>query len=208
MYANHQPIISEWARRSSDNMARVLQMTVISARQKFFNVPALMEQAESNDPSGALYGWKVRAYNEFWSMRHEIHWQCQDIMQTPETAEDNLVAYLASLHGLGFAKAGFAVQMLYGLSGCLDSVNIQRLGIDPYITRSRAGERPVKLGTYRDRVAKYNHVCHLFGGSAKLWDDWCEAIARRYPSQFKDANAVSAYHLACFGMWEYYDNAK
>ena len=42
--------------------------------------------------------------------------------------------------------------------------------------------------------AKYIDTCEDIGGSEFLWNQWCEGMAKRYPKNFSDANAVSFLH--------------
>ena len=131
MFRNHQPTISQWSRKSPENLATILQFCTISVRQKFFNVPALIEEA-GRAGSGALYGWKMDAYREAWEKRGEIYWNCEDIFEAGGKDRDHyLLAYLSGQYGFNCAKAGFACQLAYGVSGCIDSVNAARLGLPP-----------------------------------------------------------------------------
>ena len=199
MYQRHQPIIAAWARKSPENLARVIQFCIISMRRRFYLVPALVEEAEQ-EGSGALYGWKHAAYREAWENRDAIYWNCEDIARTEDPGDraDYLLAYLASLYGLNVAKAGFVCQLAYGLSGCLDTVNVQRLGLRP---RAFANFSQLKTPQGRQgRAVQYNAVVREAGGTETLWNAWCASVSERYPAQFPTPNHVSALHLECLGI--------
>ncbi len=198
MFREHQPIIGTWARSSPENLARTIQFCIISARQKFFNVPALIQEAHAPG-SGALYGWKSDAYREVWEQREAIWWTCCDIwyLGGPER-DDTLLGYLSGLHGLNCAKAGFACQLAFGVSGCLDTVNNARLGLPPRYLANFGQLRTVRARARR--AAAYNKTIAGLGGTATLWDDWCAAMATRYPAQFPTAHAASAFHLTCLNL--------
>lgn len=198
MYSQHQPVIARWARTSPENLAQVIQFCIISARQKFFNVPALVQEAH-HESSGALYGWKNAAYYQAWDRRAETYWQCEDIARLggPQQA-DYLLSYLAGMYGLNTAKAGFACQLAYGVSACLDSVNIKRLKLP-----RRFCANFFQLRTRQGRLARanrYNLAITRLGGTETLWDDWCAEISTRYPSQFPTPDHASAWHLECLGI--------
>lgn len=200
MFRNHQPAIQAWAARSPDNLARVLQLAIITARQPFINAPADMQTAirGERDAASVLFSWKARSFAEIWNEREAIFWQCHDILHHAEerrAAENGLLGYIASIHGMGFAKAGFSVQMAFGMSGCLDTHNLSRLGIKAYVTRSRIGERAYTLASMNARVELYNSIVHQSGGTEKLWDDWCSYVAKRQPKLYRDAEHVSELHL-------------
>ncbi len=203
MFETHQPVISAYARAGPDGLARVLQFCVMSARERFYNVPALMEEAQAGDPS-ALFAWKARAYNEIWLERRAIYWNCQDIWTggAPERARANaLLAYLSTLYGLGSVKAGFACSLAYGVSGCVDTVNAARFGLDPARGVLRSGRHRTPKGRAR-RASQYNALVRRLGGTAVLWDTWCGAIAARYPARFETPHAASAWHLDCLELEE------
>lgn len=202
MYRVHQAAVSQWARRRPENFARVLQFCIMSQRRKFFNVPAAMAEAIAEGPetAGLLYGWRARAWAEIWDNRDAIFWHCQDIaahgLRRRETA-DYMLAYLAGQFGLDVAKAGFACQLIYGVSGCLDSVNNGRLGLRRFAKGFSTLRTPAAR---RRRAAAYNGRVYRLGGPAVLWDDWCREMSRRYPSQFPRAYDASALHLECIGV--------
>lgn len=204
MFAEHQPIIQAWADQSPDNLARVLQLAIITARQPFINAPADMETAMrgERDATSVLFSWKARSFAEIWADRASIFWNCHEILYHAEDtrdAENALLAYVASIHGLGFAKAGFSIQMAFGLSGCLDTHNLFRLGVKPSVCRPR-NERDYKLGTMYARVDLYNSLVHKAGGTEKLWNDWCAYVAKRQPKLYRDAEHVSSLHLIALGL--------
>ena len=62
MYRDHQPAIAAWARARPENLARVIQFCIASARERFYNVPAVMEEADRGEPD-TLFAWKLGAWN-------------------------------------------------------------------------------------------------------------------------------------------------
>ncbi len=198
MYRNHQPTIAAWSRRSPENLATILQFCIISMRQKFFNVPALIEEA-GQESAGVLFGFKMDAYRAVWDDREAIYWNCEDIFNAGGPDRDHyLLAYLSGLYGLNCAKAGFACQLVYGVSGCLDTVNISRLKLAPRFCANFG-----QLKTPRARLARaklYNAMIARVGGTERLWDAWCAAMAHRYPERFSTPHAASQWHLVCLNL--------
>ena len=66
--------------------------------------------------------------------------------------------------GLGSVKAAFIVQMCYGKLGCIDSVNLKRLGM----TTTKAAPH-----LYRKQFKKIGET------SQKMWHVWCKTVADR-----------------------------
>lgn len=203
MYATHARRIQAWANENPDNLARVIQLAIVSAHAPFHRLVTDMRIAEDpNEALAVLFGWKARAYHEAWETRETIAEACAGAMDaaTPREAADNVLGVLARQHGLGFAKAGFVAQMAYGVSGCLDTHNLQRWGIKPYLIRSRIKERPMTEAGYLTRVAMYNEVVYSHGGPETLWDSWCKYVAIRYPNRYKNAYHVSSLHCEALGL--------
>lgn len=67
--------------------------------------------------------------------------------------------------GLGVVKAGFIVQMTKGKLGCVDSVNMKRLGIEGKMTQS-----PVVYRRMLDEIGET---------SERMWHTWCQTVADR-----------------------------
>ena len=98
--------------------------------------------------------------------------------------------------GFGIVKAAFMAQLilppsLYG--GCLDRHHLRRVGL-----HERTFERtPASAEALTQRIATYMATCKSLGGSARLWNAWCETLAMLRPQVWPTAAAVSAYHVAC-----------
>ena len=112
-----------------------------------------------------------------------------------------MLAYLSTLYGLGCVKAGFACSLAYGVSGCVDSVNAARHGLNPARGLLRSGRHRTAKGRAR-RARRYNALVARLGGTAVLWDTWCGAMAERYPARFETAHDASAWHLECLELEE------
>lgn len=202
MYQTHQPIISGWAQAHPDNLARVIQFAILSARVQFSRMPYVIEHAARGESGDGFYGYKVRAYAEAWHRREAHHWHLLDIWSNPwdcrrERANQVLDYLCGNVYGLSTVKAGFVAQMVFGVSGCLDSVNTQRLELPTRYARICPTTTPPAR---RRLIQKYNGMIYRLGGPRKLWDDWCAVIARKYPATFRNAHDASAYHLECLGL--------
>ncbi len=93
--------------------------------------------------------------------------------------------------GLGMAKAGFLTQLLIGKSWCADVNNLEWFGVDyAQFGRSWHKMRPRTLLPKIDRYLSYGE---RLGGTARLWNNWCRQIAKKYP-QLEDAANVSSLH--------------
>ena len=199
MYDKHQPIISGWARSCPKNLAKVIAFAIVSARMQFSNVGPKLREIEREGLAGTsgLSHIKFNALVRLRDSEGQIYTDCEALYRAGDIT--GLVTRLYHVYGLGMAKAGFVAQLVYGVSGCLDSHNLERFGITHRRFQSRTydGER---MATARRRVAFYNRTCSRWGGTAKLWDTWCDYMARQYPEDYANASEVSALHVTAIGI--------
>ncbi len=203
MYQRDQKIISEYALRNPDNFARVLQFVILTARVRLANVPADFDTAErgGQDAMGVLFGWKFQAYTEAWINRETHFTYCQEALRHTDNERElttELIEYFAGQYGFGPAKAGFVVQLIFGLGGCLDSHNLRRFNIP---TRTFDSYRQLKTAKARRRkIARYVELVYNLGGPEVLWDTWCHYVADRQPSLYRSATHVSSLHCEALGL--------
>lgn len=203
MYNSHQPIIAAHGRSGPDGWARVARFAMATARRPLYKIAedyaALERQQDHADTDSGLTAARLEVWFVLWDMRRAAWWNCEDIMDAGGPRRvDYLVGYLASLPGLGLAKAGFTAQLIYGVSGCLDTHNLDRLGIDA-TTFSHFKRRRTVRGRLAF-VARYNAAVEAAGGTAALWDTWCCFIAARRPLIYLNADVVSGLHVAALSL--------
>ena len=205
MYKRDQAIISTYARANPENFARVLQFVILTARVKLANVPADFETAEQGGPEamGVLFGWKHQAFIELWKNRETHYSYCEAAQSYCETEQDlarELIEYFASLWGFGPAKAGFTTQLIYGISGCLDTHNLKRFKIP---MRTFDNYRQIKtVKARRRKIARYVKLVYENGGPESLWDTWCHYVADNQPALYRSASHVSALHVEALNIEE------
>ena len=208
MFAQHQPIISQWARSRPENLARVAMFAAASAHVPFAEAVALFplygtpEETQDVRPRIA-YGHRAAALAGLEAGAEAIHWHLEDIFWQNEPRRlraDTMLQYAAGLPGLGLVKAGFFLQMAYGLSGCLDTHNLKRLGVAHNLFRARAIKESKNLKTRTRWASRYNGAIYHAGGTERLWDIWCAGMARAYPAAYATPDTVSAGHLSAFSL--------
>ena len=197
MFADHQPIIARYARAAPENLARVALFVILSVQQSLAYAPEAMRRTE-NDDNAMLYGWKHDAWRLWKRDAAAIFQDCEAIYNgfaSPDTAAVELVAYLAQTrHGFGYAKAGFVIQLVYGISGCLDTVNLDRFGFGREAFKSR---KYLRRSTFYHHSERYHTAVRWCGGTAELWDSWCAFVAKR---DGKRPEEISALHLEALGL--------
>ncbi len=217
MFVNHQPKISEFARRNPDNMAKVLKFVILTIRTRLFNIPSDMETLENTENprelSSILYGFKMDSIIQIDLEIESIFAQAESIWfhaENDRIAAENLLSLFAQIKGLGLAKAGFACQLIYGVSGCLDSHNLERFGIHPDKFKSSKYKNLKTLKIKQRYLKDYCDTVEKVGGTESLWDSWCNYVYNRPDDTglrmnrnnpaYRDANHVSAIHCESLGL--------
>jgi hypothetical protein len=156
MFKKDQPEIGNFAQSSPENMAKLIIFVICSQQTEWPRFMALfplfwefmvrndrfITVDEMSDPEGlpadlraGLSWWKGRKPQiEFaWKNRGKLY---NTIMRAVDADEKNgdtgFLVYqkMIQVPGLGVPKAGFAVQLLIGKMGCIDSVNLNVLGVN------------------------------------------------------------------------------
>lgn len=199
MFADHQPLISQWVRSHPDNMRDVAIFCIITAHWPFDRVRDDFDDVKSGDTS-VLCGWKTEAVR---LAHHESGGRFEQLetLWREDWGPDIMLAHVAQWYGLGHVKGGFFLQLCYGISGCLDVRNAELHGLQRSALRS---DGDVRFPTRVKRASRYNELCERLGGTRNLWDTWCDLYALEYQGSRKDDFAtgwqVSAEHCRVFGI--------
>lgn len=189
MFSTHQPIIGQWARETPDNLRDVYRFVLLTIRYPLLF--AAQDMREDNPK--ALTGTRRVAWDHADACKREIYEGALDAWDRGGGAAE-LTAFFAALPGLGLVKAGFVAQLAFGVSGCLDSHNLERFGLSVWTFAHY--KRRQERGRAR-MVERYVTEVEKRGGTAGLWDDWCAYVAER-DSKYKDAAHVSECHPWAF----------
>ena len=203
MFVIHQPIIGDWARRSPRHFERVLQFVCATIKQPLESTPAIVASyMVEGDESDHAWGWKADALFYYEQNRDEIYRVAMDTYNgygDDHVKESELLLYFADMIGLGPVKAGFVIQLAFGLGGCMDRHNLARFDISP---RKFAAStfKSLKPASKAKRIAEYQHALANGGGCEALWDGWCQYVADLRPDVFEDAYEVSEMHITALHM--------
>lgn len=193
MFVNHQPFISSWARQSPENFAKVCKFVIFTIRVPLERALIQFNAYENHGDISGLWGWKLQAVQEIEDHATERLARLESLRLGRPADRDAMLMEICKWTGFSVVKGGFVLQLVYGMSGCIDSRNEARLGVD---LRSEglahiAVTRPKALGR---KVRRYHQLIDAAGGTERLWDEWCETIAESRPDVWKDAFEVSYHH--------------
>ena len=194
MFAEHQPKLAELGRSSPDGFERIATFVLLTIRVPLRDAVSdyrLLRRGEHAVRS--LFGAKHSGLAYIREHKADLWARCEYVYETSddETAADVMLGIVSEIPGIGATKAGFILQMIYGLSGCIDTHNLTRFGLSEkhfyYEKRWGAQRRAQHL---RD----YNKFCHSIG-TASLWDGWCNYLAENDPINYASGDRVSSLHL-------------
>lgn len=189
MYADHQPRISAFARGSADNLRRVATFAICTIRMPLLDAAKDTPLAADGRACRSIFGHKHGALAWWRHNADALYDELEYLFETGAT-ENAMMRAVMRCPGIGLAKSGFILQMTYGVSGCLDSHNLARFNISAQ--RYDSGHKD----TNRRRIGEYNDLCRRLGGTAHLWDSWCEYLAKRDFGRYDNAQQISGLHLA------------
>jgi len=205
MYDVHQKQISDFARSTPERFAHTLGFVLCTIRQPLHIAAlqaAMLRSKNGYERVRPLFAFKMRAYSYVWKNRRALHANAELLYKAGNM--DALLDYFTQLHGYGLAKAGFACQLIYGVSGCIDGHNLRRFDIS-HLPRVPPGVLPA---TRRAHCIAYNALIARCGGTAELWNGWCGYVHARNPRRYDSPAHVSAYHALALGLSAIWDRVQ
>lgn len=198
MFKDDQPRIAAFAQSSAENMHRTLTFVLCTIQQQLSVVPECMADIDRHgSESRFLWGFKGPAYETLCQNVDALYGAAMATSRgyaAPDTRRDELLHLFASLQGFGLVKGGFAVQLIFGQSGCIDSHNLAMYEVNPYEVKA-SRFKAAKPKTRSRLIEQYHRLCDDIGGTEFLWDNWCRFVAERTPAPFYTADEVSRFHV-------------
>jgi hypothetical protein len=202
MFDVHQKQIGEFARANPDNMRRVYVFVIATIQQSIETVPTMVhDMLQHGTNSKHAWGFKSEALEFINANAESVYSEAMAIYRghaCPDDAAHELLKYFAALPGLGIAKGGFMVQLCFGVSGCLDSHNLKRFNINPNDFKASRYKNAKSPALRSAIIEAYHAAVSNCGGTAGLWNSWCEYVASLRPSM--TAYDVSAIHCDALGL--------
>lgn len=194
MFNRDQPQLSALGRSGPDGFERICTFVLLTIRQPL-RIACADYKLVRNGDHGPLFGAKHAGLAYVQSHAEELLEECEECyaLLDDEDAENAILHVLMRIPSIGPAKAGFICQMLYGLSGCIDTHNLTRFGLaERHFRCDNRATAKRRAAIVRD----YNSFCRKVGGTAALWNGWCDYLAARDPLNYPTGDRVSELHLA------------
>tara|TARA_R110002124_G_C8808357_1_gene502987 strand:- start:153 stop:764 length:612 start_codon:yes stop_codon:yes gene_type:complete len=195
MYNVDQKTISKLAREDVDFNTCTMIVALVSIRTPWKNIVKNIEAVKKFGAKAKPLNNKSKnkGYKYIRTHAKQLH---ETIFNNYMTIEEKLVA-LTDIPNIGYAKAGFILQLCLGKVGCIDCHNASKHGVDLLkLTTGKNASLALKL----KKAKEYVEVCKAAGGSKKLWNDWCKdryesSLENKSGEPFTSARQVSALHL-------------
>jgi hypothetical protein len=189
MYDQEQAKLSALGRSGGDGFARIATFVLCTIRMPLHAAVADYKLVRRGRDARSIFGSKHAGLAYIAAHAEDIHDELEYLYETC-ASDDAMLRTVLQIPGIGLAKGGFILQMIYGVSGCIDTHNLTRFGIDPEAFQYRgAMKRGLAL------CPAYNATVQRCGGTRALWDGWCDYLAARDPINYASGDAVSKLHL-------------
>lgn len=171
-------IRTDWAQVYSSYPKIIAILTKHSDIKKIFSEESFSEAFYKS----IIFGFKIPAINYIWDNRRTIYNKVTSILDIEDDVDRDFLLYnyiIKNLSGFSTPKAGFAVQLISGSYGCIDSINSKIYS--SFLT----GEYNLDKGSMDKRISEYINFLDALKKStfniksANLWNNWCDIVATR-----------------------------
>ena len=188
MYQRDQKAIADYVDVGADKWQdRAMSVALAAAFTMRCQTPKVLERF--NKAEGGYFYLQTKDIREEYYAGS--HFRAFDMARAYVKVGDYPRALLAlcELRGLGLAKSGFILQMIFGVVGCIDSENqkIYKVKV-PELKGSQSAKRRHEL------ACEYVALCETIGGTESVWDKWCDYMAEKNPNVWDSGDAVSLEH--------------
>jgi hypothetical protein len=196
MYADHCPLIADFALQKPENLFKVGLFVQCTINQHFEFVPGIIEDFESfGFQTKRLMRWQKHSIKVLLDEQERLHMALLRWRKAGRSGPHKAIRTLVELPGYGIAKAAFFAQLLlpYTHVGCLDRHNLRLAGL----AERAFGHTPTSVEGLTRKINTYLGICKELGGSKVLWDTWCNHLAQIRPYVFASGEVVSRLHVEC-----------
>ena len=188
MYARDMPELAQLARSSAQGFKDILTFVLLTIQQPFQMTARQMCDVRHRGPeSPYLFGSKRPGYL---AVLESDELRLDVLAASDRGDREHAMKRLLEVPGLGLAKAGFAAQIMGAATACLDTHNLNRLGLPGFKSLVRASPKLVER-----KIKEYLAIVDAHGTAQWWWDTWCEYVAGRRNSPLKTADEVSRFHV-------------
>ena len=199
MYDTHAMEISEHALKTPKGLLDVITFVFTTIQQPLSSCKNQLNDIDLHGTeSKYLFGSKRAGLKYAMENKTRLFWKVQELQKESLENIDTVckaVRLFMEVPGLGAVKASFVCQMLGFNVSCIDSHNLNRLGMelkDVTIPNSLTEKTKMK------KIKAYVHLTQR-KGTVYWWNSWCNYVASKggLNKTLTTGNEVSAFHVEC-----------
>ena len=199
MYDTHAMEISEHALKTPKGLLDVITFVFTTIQQPLSSCKNQLNDIDLHGTeSKYLFGSKRAGLKYAMENKTRLFWKVQELQKESLENIDTVckaVRLFMEVPGLGAVKASFVCQMLGFNVSCIDSHNLNRLGMelkDVTIPNSLTEKTKMK------KIKAYVHLTQR-KGTVYWWNSWCDYVASKggMNKALATGNEVSAFHVEC-----------
>jgi len=199
MYDIHAMEISEHALKTPQGLLDVITFVFTTIQQPLSSCKNQLNDIDLHGTeSKYLFGSKRAGLKYAIENKTRLFWKVQELQKESLENIDTVckaVRLFMEVPGLGAVKASFVCQMLGFNVSCIDSHNLNRLGMelkDVTIPNSLTEKTKMK------KIKAYVHLTQR-KGTVYWWNSWCDYVASKggMNKTLTTGNEVSAFHVEC-----------
>jgi hypothetical protein len=199
MYDTHAMEISEHALKTPKGLLDVITFVFTTIQQPLSSCKNQLNDIDLHGTeSKYLFGSKRAGLKYAMENKTRLFWKVQELQKESLENIDTVckaVRLFMEVPGLGAVKASFVCQMLGFNVSCIDSHNLNRLGMelkDVTIPNSLTEKTKMK------KIKAYVHLTQR-KGTVYWWNSWCDYVASKggMNKTLTTGNEVSAFHVEC-----------
>ena len=193
MYKRDNKKIARFILKNPDNTVTGITFVLGTIQNALSNVGRFMDGVANEGATSIAMTMKRNGYLYAVEHKHVLHQALKVAVKYNDPV--GAIDVLTNVPNLGIVKAAFVAQLVGLDVACLDSHNLDRLGLDRAALKFA---KTVKPETKLKKIRKYVRLTQETGGSEYWWDTWCDYVAgNRGNKKLTTGDAVSAYHATC-----------
>ena len=201
-YLTHNRHCRKFGQADAKSMELLIAFVFASIRVQTFLLPKFMKEWRKRGlKSSWIWGNKRTGLEYVRKNRQSLYDRAMAIIKAKKAnmAHDLIMLFL-EIPGLGIPKSAFVVQLMTGMTGCMDVHNLRKYMPEADASKGTPNVFQTSgntIATKSAKVKKYQELVEKAGGSQAMWIDWCNHIGILQPKYFTGGREVSRLHVEC-----------
>jgi len=193
MYKRDNKKIAQFILKDADNTVIGITFVLGTIQNALSNVGKFMDGVANGGADSISMTMKRNGYLYAVEHKHVLHEALKAAVKHNDPV--GAIDVLTNVPNLGIVKSAFVAQLVGLDVACLDSHNLDRLGLNRAALKFA---KTVKPETKLKKIQDYVHLTQVTGGTEYWWDTWCNYVAgNRGNKKLTTGDMVSKYHADC-----------